>query len=474
MQEPTESHPGTRMTRKTAPHLPTLAALAAAALVTTATLQAEDAAVSYYNDVRPVIQRSCQGCHQPANKMGGLDLTTHEAIKSGGLKGPVFNTASPDDSSLVARLTGKQEPRMPMGQDPLADAEIDLFRRWVKAGADDDTPASARAPEVPTEPPTYNLPPVVTAATYAPDGSVLAVGGYREILFHSTDGSKIEARLLGRSDRIHSIEFTSDGKTLVAVGGTPARFGEIQVWDVASKKQVRSLMITNDTLFGGALSPDGKLVAIGGADNSVRVIEVGTGKEMFKAGYHEDWVLDSVFDVDGKRIVTVGRDRAAKLADATSGAFIENVNFLREQLFAIARHPRRDHVLIGGSDRVPYLYMMDRPRALKIADDSTLVRKFDELPGPIHSLAFNADGSRAAIGGIAEEVPIYNTETGDLVATCEVPAAGTFVLAFRPDGKELLAAGFDGRIRLFDPATGELRKEFVPVPFPEKQMSSAR
>ena len=153
-------------------------------------------------------------------------------------------------------------------------------------------------------------------------------------------------------------------------------------------------MSTNDTLFGGALSPDGKLVAIGGADNSVRVIEVETGKEMFKAGYHEDWVLDSVFDVDGKRIVTVGRDRAAKLADAVSGAFIENVNFLREQLFAIARHPRRDHVLIGGSDRVPYLYMMDRPRALKIADDSTLVRKFDELPGPIHALAFNADGSR--------------------------------------------------------------------------------
>ena len=446
----------------------------AVALLTAVVLYAEDNAVSYYNDLRPVIQRSCQGCHQPANKMGGLDLTTHAAIQTGGQKGAIFKAGSPDDSSLVARLTGKQEPRMPMGQAPLADTEIDLFRRWVKTGAEDDTPASAGAPAVPTEPPTYNLPPVVTAATYSPDGSLLAVGGYREILLHKVDGSAIQARLLGRSDRIHSIEFTSDGKTLVAVGGTPARFGEVQVWDVASRTQVRSVMSTNDTLFGGALSPDGRLVAIGGADNSVRVIEVETGKEMFKAGYHEDWVLDSVFDVDGKRIVTVGRDRAAKLADAVSGAFIENVNFLREQLFTIVRHPRRDHVLIGGSDRVPYLYMMDRPRALKIADDSTLVRKFDELPGPIHALAFNSDGSRAAVGGIAEEVPIYNTDTGDRVATCEVPAAGTFVLAFRPDGKELLAAGFDGRIRLFDPATGTLRKDFAPVPLEQKQMRSAR
>ena len=461
------------MRPKTALRLLMAAALVLAALVAVP-LHAEGEAVSYYNDLRPVIQRECQGCHQPASMMGGLDLTSHEAIKAGGQTGMVFKTGSPDESSLVARLTGKLEPRMPMGQDPLADAEIDLFRRWVQDGGEDDTPASARAPEVPTEPPIYNLPPVVTAAAYSPDGARLAVGGYRELLLHNNDGSKIEARLLGRSDRVHAVEFTPDGKTLVAVGGTPARFGEVQVWDVASRQQVRSVMLTNDTLFGGALSPDGKLVAIGGADKSVRVIEVASGKELFKAGQHEDWVLDSVFGIDGKRIVTVGRDRAAKLADATTGAFIENVNFLREQLFAIARHPRRDYVLIGGADRVPYLYMMDRPRALRIADDSTLVRQFDEQSGPIHALAFSPDGSRAAVGGIAEEVPVYDTETGDVIATCQVPVRGTFVLAFRPDGQELLAAGFDGRIRLFDPATGALRKEFVPVPLEENQMRSAR
>ena len=446
----------------------------AAAFCAAAVLHAQSDAVSYHNDLRRVIQRSCQGCHQPASKMGGLDLTSYEAIKTGGMRGAIFKPGSPDESSLVARLTGKQEPRMPMGQDPLPEEEIDLFRRWIRSGADDDTPSSARAPEVPDEPPTYHLPPVITAAAYSPDGSLLAVGGYREILLHSPDGSKIEARLLGRSDRIHSIEFTSDGKTLVAVGGTPARFGEVQVWDVASKKQVRSVMVTNDTLFGGALSPNGKSVAIGGADKSVRVIEIDSGKELFKAGHHEDWVLDTVFGIDGKRVVTVGRDRAAKLADAESGAFIENVNFLREELFAIVRHPRRDYVLIGGSDRVPYLYMMDRPRALRIADDSTLVRKFDEQTGPIHALAFSPDGSRIAVGGIAEEVPIYNTETGDRVAVCKVPAQGTYVLAFRPDGNELMAGGFDGRIRLYDSTTGELRKEFVPVPLEERQMRSAR
>ena len=197
---------------------------------------------------------------------------------------------------------------------------------------------------------------------FSPDGRTLAVGGFKEIVLHKADGSGIEARLLGRSDKIHSLSFTPDGALLVAVGGTPARFGEIQVWDVASRKQIRSVTATADTLFAGDVSPDGKRVAFGAADKTVRAVELETGKELFKAGHHEDWVLQTVYGIDGKRIVSVGRDRAARLADAESGAFRENVNLLREKLYAVARHPRRDYILIGGEDRVPYLYTMDRPR----------------------------------------------------------------------------------------------------------------
>ncbi|HUG82010.1 MAG TPA: c-type cytochrome domain-containing protein [Bryobacterales bacterium] len=432
------------------------------------------AEVSYYKDLRPILERSCQGCHQPAGKMGGLDLTSYEAMAAGGSKGPAFVAGSADESRLVMLLTGAGEPRMPFGQDPLPDTEIDVFRRWVSEGAKDDTPESARGPQVPTEPPTYDQPPVLTAAAFSPDGKALAVGGYREILLHKADGSKIETRLLGRSDRIHSVAFTPDGKKLVAVGGTPGRFGEVQIWDLASKKQLHSVVATNDTLFGGALSPDGSHVVVGGADNGVRVIEIATGKELFKAGHHEDWVLDAAFGIDGKRVVTVGRDRAAKLADAATGAFLENVNFLRDELHVIARHPRRDYVLIGGMDRVPYLYMMDRPRALKIADDSTLVRKFAEQEGAIHALSFSSDGSRIAVGGIAEVINIYDTESGERVASCKLPAGGAYVLEFPPDGRQLLAGGFDGLLRVFDVASGKQVKEFSPVPLERGRLRSAR
>ena len=440
------------------------------ALVVSPQLLAED--VSYSKDIKPVIQRSCQGCHQPATKMGGLVLTEYDEIAKGGQKGPIFVAGSPDTSRLVGMLSGKLEPRMPMGGEPLPDAEIELFRLWVEQGAKDDTPASEKGPQIPEKPPVYTQAPLISGLAYSPDGSLLAVGAYKEIVLLKADGSETVARLLGKSERINSLAFTPDGTKLVAVGGAPARYGEIQVWDVAVRKLLRSIDATTDTLFGGAVSPDGKYVCIGGADKGVRVIEIDTGKELFKAGHHEDWVLDAAFGIDGKRIVTVGRDRAAKLADAKTGAFLENVNLLREQLFAIKRHPRRDYVLIGGMDRVPYLYMMDRPRALKIADDSTLVRKFEEQKANILALAFSPDGNRIAVGGLSDEVPVYNTESGERVATFKDVPQGVFVIQFHPDGDKVALGGFDGRVRIYNPATGELLKDFAAVPITQQVASN--
>lgn len=421
--------------------------------------------VSFFSEVRPVLQVHCSGCHQPANSMSGLDVTGYVGlVKGGGKHGPSIVKGVPENSPLVGLVAGTMEPRMPMGGAALPPEAVELITRWVREGAEDDTPAEARAPQVPTEPSVYQQAPTITSLAYSPDGSLLAVGGFQEILLHGTDGSGIKARLLGRSHKIHSLSFSPDGKTLVAVGGTPALFGELQVWSVESGEMVRSVASTSDTLFAGDLSPDGSRVVFGAADKSVRMVDLGTGEEVFKAGHHEDWVLQAVFGVDGRRIVSISRDRAAKLADAATGAFQENVNFLREKLYAVARHPRRDHVLIGGEDRVPYLYMMDRPRALKIADDSTLVRKFEEQDGKIFALAFSPDGTRIAVGGVASEVVLYDSESGARVAACGGHEGGIFVVAFHPDGSRIATGGFDGVVRVYDSGSGKQIEAFVPVP----------
>ena len=434
-------------------------------------LAQSDAKVSYFRQIRPVLQRQCQGCHQPASKQAELILTSYEGFRSGGKSGPSFLAGKPDQSLVLAYIKGDRQPRMPVGGEPLSAEQIDLFRRWIAEGGVDDTPEAAREKLVSGKAASYQVAPLITAMAYSPDGTQLAVSGYREVLLHRTDGSGLTARLLGVSDRVQSIVFSPDGKLLAAVGGTPARFGEIQIWDAVSHQLQRSVTVSSDTLFGASFSPDGSRLAVGCADNTIRVFAVDTGKELLKLAHHDNWVFGTAFSLDGKRLVSVGRDRAVKLTEAATGAFLENLNLLKGELNCVARHPRKDWVLVGGEDRLPYLYTMDRPRALRVGEESTLLRQLERQEGSIIALAFQPDGRRLAVAGAAPEVRIYDTETGQRVSALAGHEGGVYTVVFHPNGELVATGGFDGNVRVFETEQGKLVKSFIPVPLEKSAVS---
>jgi WD40 repeat protein len=415
---------------------------------------------SFYRDVRPILQKNCSGCHQPAVKSSGLDLSTFEGFRAGGKRGSPFSAGSPDESIVIQFVTGQLKPSMPLGGPALPSAEIEVIREWIKAGAKNDTPAES----VSLEPTVYHQPPVITALRFSPDGKTLAVGGNREILLHNADGSGLIARLQGKAERILSIAFSNDGALMVAGGGTPARLGEIQFWDLHTRKLLRTADVGSDTVFGASLSPDAKKVAVGCTDNTVHVFDSSAAKELYKISSHENWVLGTVWGVDSKRFVSVGRDRAAKLVNADAGQFLENVNQMRGELAAIARHPKKDVIVIGGEDRIPYIYTMDRPRNIKVGEEATLVRKLDPQDGPIYALDWSPDGSRIAVAGAAKDVNIYDAESGAKLASCRGHSAGIYSAAFSPDGARLATGGFDGQVRIYSASDCTLQKAMIPVP----------
>src|SRR4051812_42899807 len=100
----------------------------AAALASFAVLAAE---TSYYREVRPILQRNCQGCHQPNLKSSDLDLTTFDGMKAGGKRGPAVNAGAPAESAILKYLTGEAKPQMPLGQPPLPAEQIEIVRNWI-------------------------------------------------------------------------------------------------------------------------------------------------------------------------------------------------------------------------------------------------------------------------------------------------------------------------------------------------------
>src|SRR5262245_5655535 len=83
-----------------------------------------------------ILKKNCMGCHGAA-KTSGLDLRTGEGLLAGGENGPVLIPSDAEGSKLFQLVTHELKPKMPPGK-KLADADIDLLRRWIDAGASFD------------------------------------------------------------------------------------------------------------------------------------------------------------------------------------------------------------------------------------------------------------------------------------------------------------------------------------------------
>jgi WD40 repeat protein len=270
-----------------------LSSLFGVVLATSSFVRGQEAPVSFHRDVFPLLRANCVGCHKPSKSKGQLDLTTHAALMKGGKDGAAVHPGDAGSSRLIEDISG-DEPAMPEDGEPLTRAEIALIERWIAEGAKDDTPEGPALHKL-TAPPVYYSAPAVAALAWSPTGNLLAVAGYHEVLLHDPDGSEPVGRLVGNSPRVESLAFSSDGKLLAVAGGAASEYGEIQIWDVASRTLVRSIVTTTDSVFGVSFSPDASKVAVGCADKTVRAFSLSDGREVMKCDNHIDWVFATAF-----------------------------------------------------------------------------------------------------------------------------------------------------------------------------------
>lgn len=431
--------------------------------------------VSYVRQIRPLFQRHCMGCHQPAKARGDYVMISRETmLKAGNSEKLGIVPGKPEESHVLTLLTSQngKPPEMPKNNPALAKADVELIQRWILEGAIDDSPTVSRPKVDADHPPVYHAPPVVTSVDYSPDGSLLAVSGYHEVLLYSTADWKLQHRLVGLAERIQSLKFSPDGKSIAVAGGSPGRFGEVQIWDVKRSRLKLSHMVTYDTLYGVSWAKDNTRVAFGCPDNTLRAIEVSSGKQVLFQGAHSDWVLDTVWSKDDSHLVSVSRDRSMKLTHVSTQRFIDNITSitpgaLKGGLLAVARRPGKDELLIGGADGIPKTYKMFRTKARKIGDDFNRIRFFEKLPGRLFTVQYSPDGKLIVAGSSDNgkgEIRIFETDSGKKVSTLEKVQGSIYTVAFSPDGSKLASAGFEGIVRIHDTKTGKQLKEFLSVP----------
>jgi hypothetical protein len=108
--------------------------------------------VSFSRDVAPILAHNCTSCHGPAQQMSLLDLSTRDgALKGGQKNGPAIVPGSSAKSPLYLRVTGQQQPAMPLGS-KLKPEAIAIIQKWLDLGAQWDANVAGSAPISSNEP----------------------------------------------------------------------------------------------------------------------------------------------------------------------------------------------------------------------------------------------------------------------------------------------------------------------------------
>lgn len=248
-----------------------------------------------------------------------------------------------------------------------------------------------------------------------------------------------------------SVAFSADGRRIASAGAD----NTIKLWDAASGREMRTLAGHTGMVASVAFSPDGRLLLSGGFDKMIRLWDVATGRPLYSALGDSQVVNGVAFGPDGRRAVSAGSENKVIVWDVATGTaerIIPDPSGHLGFMTSIAFSPDGRHVLTGGQDFVLNKHQL----VLWDVVEGKALRILSGHSDPIKSVAFSPDGRQAVSASQDNTLRIWDVAAGTVTQTLRTEGF-PFSAAWSRDGRHIASAGVG--VTVWDAATGRALRD---------------